>query len=838
MSTLAGSPPRRFTLHALARAALGLLAACALGCASRGPAVVPVAAEASAAFERAWHELRATRTGDGVPGARERALAAAQEAARFAPGWVAPRRFLDDFAREDLRLPEAVESYRARLTAAPESPDLEYLIGRLEGEAGGRRFHRAAALDPDHAWARHGVGWRAFTSGSVNRALNHGKRALQLARDPFERSNFSSVLARYHLRAQQPKRAAEALEERLRQPDAAPHAAWLGTELAVIEMGAEDEVLVQRGARRALELFARDDLTNGELRDLVIAAVSLPVTTGLSREDLRLALMSTDDPVRRRLFGEWLARDRSRMALETSGALERANTVEARARRLALDDPARVIEDWRAGLPRRVLTAEGLPRDPRLAALVTAARAGDRRAIGDALIGAGWFQEARAFASSVPDGDLDAAIDLERRALAGSNLVRNLVALALALEQRSARFEPELDAAPGDPGHTGRRVESLEELLEAFAPVLARVRAHLGGEMHEEAVAAELAATPEVGYGLIGGILHPGPHFSAQDERLGRGRDGDPVPGLSAVLRSVGRFGLFGWFLGGGPPDGTLLRVLLVEQHAGEHLGAPWRGTVALCEGADLEGRASRAGASIAGAALHEGYWIDISVLRIELARWRALAADFEGDDALERVRAALAQTGLSFQHKGDRAAIDTPLREADRVRLAIMHDRARAGEGTAALSVIEIDDLLDATAMHEQGHLCDRARWYPFSENVGALFGLLFREGFSARRLARRLEYRAQLVALCDAAEPRIPLVDLLEAAEAEGPGITPHGAAYAELLEDLLEDLDGALESEPEAWPELDPGRTLVHQLHRLAPERVRVLARAQAEEVGLVE
>jgi hypothetical protein len=101
-----------------------------------------------------------------------------------------------------------------------------------------------------------------------------------------------------------------------------------------------------------------------------------------------------------------------------------------------------------------------------------------------------------------------------------------------------------------------------------------------------------------------------------------------------------------------------------------------------------------------------------------------------------------------------------------------------------------------------------------------------------------RRLEYRAQLVALCVADEPRIPLAQVLDGAEAaaDGDGATAHAEAYAELCRDLVAALDERLAQGAPELAALDPGRTLVHQLHRLAPEAVRALALEVARGAGM--
>ena len=106
-----------------------------------------------------------------------------------------------------------------------------------------------------------------------------------------------------------------------------------------------------------------------------------------------------------------------------------------------------------------------------------------------------------------------------------------------------------------------------------------------------------------------------------------------------------------------------------------------------------------------------------------------------------------------------------------------------------------------------------------------------------SPARVSERLEYRAQLVALARAHDPRVPLVEILRATDVGGE-LTPHAAGYGAILEDLLAELDRRLTEDPEAWPELEPDRMLAHQLHHVGPGRLRELALALCAAEGLVE
>jgi hypothetical protein len=385
-------------------------------------------------------------------------------------------------------------------------------------------------------------------------------------------------------------------------------------------------------------------------------------------------------------------------------------------------------------------------------------------------------------------------------------------------------------------------MRSLVDLLASCAAPIARANAIIGGETDEERLRAWLVASPLIDYAGLASIVHPGPAFSKEDEKSGLGKQGSEVPGFAEVLARLGRFGIFGQ-MAGSEPDGTILNRVHIEQRQGKHLGVPWHGTVAYCEGADLKSRAGRLGAEISGAALHEGYWVDVDSLRRELGPWREFERRFFRGQPPELVALALSTRGIALtipkqrseERRRERKDVSILLGEADRLRLAVLAGRKQEHPDQPG---IELDELLEITSTHEQGHLCDRTRFLPLSHHWLRALGLLAKCGFNPERVSRRLEYRAQLVSLCSSTDPRLPLVAVLRSAESTGGEVTPHAAAYRELLADLLDILDRDLEHKPGDWPEIDPDYVLAHQLHRLGPESVRRLARELAKREGLFE
>ncbi|MFT5475531.1 MAG: tetratricopeptide (TPR) repeat protein [Planctomycetota bacterium] len=824
----------------LGPASLGILV---VACAARPISLQPsIEGGASAALAEAldlWRDQDAAEL--------KRALAAAREASLLAPDWVAPLRFLDDRMREELLGPNALEQHRDALSEEPEDAVRQYLAGRLEGTGGEERFRRAVTLEPRLAWAQHGLAWTAFQEGRIRDAIRAGERALERSRDPFERANFSATLARYLRASNEHPIAIRMLEHCLAERALSPRSrVWIQSELARTELGADQRLMRRRGARRALDLIASAALSRGELAGLV-AALRFPrrsLSVKAADVDLALAQRETDAT----LVQASTILPGSVLELELWDRDTAGVGISARALRLVRmrhGDARDAIEQWLAELPAQVLDPRGLPRDPRLLRVVNAAHAlgdvGIERAdrgvaaeLGDALIGAGWFLEASALAARVPGGDLDLALDLSKRAQAGRATVSAVGALLRDLPSKRPRFPAVIDELPtagpaGSPKEP--RIDSLETLLDALSGIFQRAHLFLGGELDRDVVRAQLAGSPRVDYGWVGSVLHPGRVFSPQDERLGRGQAGQVVPGLAQEMHRLGRFAVVGDVAGSVAPDGTVLGVVLIERRSGEHLGIPWSGTVAWCQTGDFSGGASRSGVAIGGAALHEGYFVDLDVVRGEYERWRRLARYFSEPDGAQRVSRALAVRGVKVARGETWTSTDLPLGESDRMRLAVMVDRAEPG---SVLGEVPFEDFVRLTATHEEGHLCDRTRLYPVSEHLMSVLNLLFSVGFMPAGAHRLLEYRAQLVALCELPDPRLAWAEILQAAES-GDDVTPHAAAYTRLLRNLLEEAQRAWRRDPLAWPELDPDRMLVHQVHHLRPEKLRALALAVARRHG---
>jgi hypothetical protein len=903
-----------------------------LACHSRMPMrVLPVQAAASEALSDAQACLRKTD-----PESRQRGRELAQRAHELEPEWVAPERLLDELLRDDLRGIEALSEHRSRLarldehTPATVAAGELYLAGRLEGLDGKERFERAVRVDPDLAWGYHGLSWVASVGGDPRESVVQARLALERARDSWERTFFTSSLARALVAADAREEAEKLLQDRIADSDTRESDA-IALEKQAVEIGLEAMTLRQRAKsyERGLMLLREQELSETEVESLVAKLRLSPSPDDPDALALQSSLAVRESPARDRLRAELMLESApTPLAL---GLLQRGLEAEKRvvpagslmrAARFAAGEYARAIELWLAELPACVLTQAGLPADPRLSRVVERARAlghappsstsgptlgptsgptSNLRArdsgpgavaaaassgsptapsaaladLGEALLEIGWFREARSVAGELAAQDLDRALAIESRALAGQELIESVRRLVRKVDLERGASAPASSADVDTyrvvkDGEGALRFEVLGErtgihdlssLLTSMAPSFARAHVFLGGDSDPARVTRELVDSPRMSYGPIGELVHPGPRFSSEDQSGDLGRAGERVPGLASELEKIGRFGLFGEVAGGGGPDGTLLPRIYLENKQGVHLGVPWSGTVAWCESAELKSRAGRRGAHISAAALHEGYWVDVDAVRGERALWTALRREFGGPESRERIARLLAVRGLELEagdperRSRERTKTGFLLGEAQRVRLALLVERGAqpatsgaqpatsgvqssssavrdaSAKGSLALDRplgdVSLDELLKVTSTHEEGHLCDRTRYLPIAKHVGPVFLFLLDCGFSPKKVAEMLEYRAQLTCLCDSPDPRVALAQVLDAAEQGPTGITPHASGYALLLSDLLDVFDVELARHPREYPTIDTNYTLAHQLHSLGAEDVRKLA-----------
>jgi hypothetical protein len=245
-------------------------------------------------------------------------------------------------------------------------------------------------------------------------------------------------------------------------------------------------------------------------------------------------------------------------------------------------------------------------------------------------------------------------------------------------------------------------------------------------------------------------------------------------------------------------------------------LGRPLEGTIVIGEGRDIASRAEVNGTSVAGAAVHHGYFVNLDVVR----NW---TTDVE-------------QLARRFPPAARRAILDDPLPPcAPEERTHIgdpLHVIQKLVFNALERSEAEINQrLFEIVSVHERAHLCDAAEFLPLAEHPLKIFSLLLSEGFSAAGLEARLEQRAELAALASCRESDLVLSHLLEYATDRKVGA--HARGFRRILERFIAYLDGHLED----FPRLRGDRYLVQQLHLLRVDEIRRVALVLAREEGLV-
>ncbi len=800
-----------------------------------------VDAELDLEFRKLLLERRALPPLEAEEGAqmRQQIRQSLTQLAERSKGWVPPQRVLDDLALEELRGPEAWEARRASYQETGSAKDA-YLFGRLEvGERAKRLFGEARQLGPELSWARHGFAWLRTRSGDATRGGELEEEAIDRAASLYESLYFERAGALAEVIAGD-REAAEArlqllsTHPRLLPEESAALRAWVvGSSFSHIAGSVED---LLKGINKetgeayllALALLRPDSgLADADLEQLVsdIKAASF---VGRSRaERMRAMIVQLEGR-----DGREAVRVKERLQLELvseglDGLLGEVQSQESLRAGIALlaGDLEPWLAKWRKGLPRFLSEAfakqesgeerGGLHLNEGLVQLLMSPPTRSNRSQNyeegasipgleflPGLVMAGWFKVAEVIQAGVDSGSSPA---LRARALAASSLLTEIEYIAAAATEKEA-------------------VTSLNEVLQKIERV-----ARDTGWMEEGAPG--LLDSPRLHYGQIAEVVHPGPVYLGGGERPEGTSNGDEVGGLAKLLSSLGRVGIAGQQMG--MPDLVVRPLLAWEWISGEHLGAPYEGTVFWCQGVDVPSRFERGGAGIAGAALHEGYWIDIEAVRVTWDDWRF-------QRAMSLASSGEPRWGQAPKCETGRRTQPVPLLgEAQRLALRMFVDRAN--------NPVDFDELLRAVAIHEEGHLCDRARFLPFGDHLLDLLQFLVEVNFSPLGVMRRLEYRAQLVALCEVADSRLVLFDILSQVEglearASGEGITPHAAAYQELLSDLVAVFDsqwGDDSGEPEGGPfGLEPDRYLRWQLHTIAPAALRSAALVLAKQEGLVE
>ncbi|MDE0905107.1 MAG: hypothetical protein OSB42_10805 [Planctomycetota bacterium] len=736
-----------------------------------------------------------------------------QAASELDPSWLLPRRSLQLLDLADGRGPTVLE--QAQLASARGTPGSAYLLARLASD-NVSAYLLALHSEPEDAWLRHGLAVTLSREGRLTESLVEAGLAVQQARSSSERVFFLARLAAGLYIQDTEEGPALAFDRMLKVWQTLESDQW-----AWVDLSGQLLNLNVRGDRAAWQRSLASSL-QGDAR--LSSALRKKVAALLVKDSYARTLLARKPQV-----GQPLDE-----GLSISFALDFSDG----------DDVERARVLWRKDLPPQATDSEGRPRDERLLAVDEALgelqlRRGveQLRALGETLLGAGrpdWAERvADALHHAGARKDFTPIMDPAKRAWCKKNAEQLLVRARLLESRQTAlrnalddlgrgRLERVLgpDAAPKKGGRRELGSFRVKKSSGDMDQILSAMDARLGP--YSRAASGD-GREPRQGYGL------------KQSTRIDlwpiltgiAGADGVGItqPGLGALARDLG------FYVQIVAPTGQntqtrLARLVLQEAAQGELLGRPWQGTRILL--GDVQSKYPDW--KISGAALPDQYWVLLPEIVRGQNNWRSLAARFKGRP--EAVQAALAQTGL-LPASGVRTCDTRPgLGEAERLALAVM---VSLGEESAQQLVVpSLEDLLDLTMRHEEGHMADYEEWLPPSEALFQVLSLFWQGGFSVRGIWAHLEARAQLTAMAVAQDPRLGLAQILRMVEARertrGPTAHPHAEGYEWLLKKILLEL----KRNPRG---LDPSRSLLHQLHLLAPQELAAVCLLLAEEEGLV-
>lgn len=220
-------------------------------------------------------------------------------------------------------------------------------------------------------------------------------------------------------------------------------------------------------------------------------------------------------------------------------------------------------------------------------------------------------------------------------------------------------------------------------------------------------------------------------------------------------------------------------------------------------------------GGALSGAALPDGVWLDADATRRED---HAVRVAVRGIDPVLGARLDRVAAAPPAPDSIDGVlALDDPAGLWLRLARRYVRDVGPAPWGS-----------LDVLRAHEFGHVIDLARHLPLVRGLPATIGLLASQGFSLDRVEARLEGRAQLGAVVDAARPDLAWMDLVAPLPVLERSAEAHDRGYRDVVVAALR----VLARDEAGFPTIDRRRKLLPQLDRLSPDDLRRLGRAVAD------
>ncbi|MBK9384450.1 MAG: hypothetical protein IPN34_06475 [Planctomycetes bacterium] len=720
----------------------------------------------------------------------EEALAELRAAAQRDPLAILVQRELQELQIRMLRKDDALLEAEERLAREPERAEWLYLRGRLEEDPERQTawFERALRVDPELAWAGYGLGIAALRQAELERAEELVEQALRAEPD-----NAEFLLASVGI-VQRLGRLAEARERTLRGAARFPADVRFALGLVAIELEAADRDAAFRQALRALRANPRDpavyevflDWLRSNDRRVDLAALEL----GLVRASETLR----EGPVPRVIAIAYhrlsahvaAARGRHEAALlgwrraAAAGLPRFADFEDQRRARIRAGLYEEAFLAWEAGVPPGLLEHPAQRFRARWERLREASAAAQRHPRGAELL---------ALALAYRDaGWLDEALLVASRA---ELLDPSLAPEALALAQRIDAFQAALD--------------------ELAAQLLSAQRGGVPTRLEDVLAQLQSAAVEILG-------SDPGPtRIESLSVFASRVDPTAPGQGLGRLLEAFGRFAVLGQVLGG-PVDVFAMREIHRRDLESELLGRPLRGNVVVGEAREISALAELGGPDIAGAAVHEGYFVNLDVVRA----WASEVEELRRVHGTKERRERLLEAPLPPCDRADRTALDEPLHVGQKLAL-----RAALRDDPSPI----YQRLFELVSIHERAHLADAAQYLPVGRKPFAMLGFLIAAGFSAEAVEARLEMRAELCALAAADEPDLVLSHIVSYA------MQGRSSAHARGFRVLLERFIAHLDEHAASFPTLDPSARLVQQLHRLSNEEIHRVALALARDEGLV-
>ncbi|MCI0586461.1 MAG: hypothetical protein L0323_06440 [Planctomycetes bacterium] len=756
-----------------ALAGLLLAFACRAG-PPRVPAVVP-GPEERAILERA----------DGLreEGDEEAALAHYRQAIGRSPFLVEAHRAVQEIRLDRLEKGALLAEYGKRVEEAPERPEPRYLLGRLLSRPQERKraFEEAIERDPGFAFGHNGLAVVLREEGDLGGAEEAYRRAIECdPRLPEPRRGLVEMFLG-------DERYREALDEAREGRSALPLDGRLA---ALASLAAQRrESGPGEAVAHALDAVRSAPGDPGSYAALRLALEKRPIEEDLLRARLTIA----------RGEGKRRPPDAEAERRETLGWIE-----------LRRGDPFAATAEYRSAVRGGDLSVAS------------------REELALSLLGAGQFREAgKVWLEGIPDsaggegsGALLAALDGCEAAPGNPEVLRALARLLLSTGRPRAarRVAGRLRALlPEDAGalSIATDCDRDEAFLGELAEILKRAARGRGpgtlggfleevGRLSREILGEDVARGSRMrSYFPLGSILDPSP---------GAG-------GLPGWFAFRGRFAVFGRRTFGSP-DGIVLRTVARRPIGGEILGRPFQGEVVLGDSREISPSRGGAGGDIAGAAVFDGYFVDLDAVRgraAEIAR----VVERHGP----RREAVFADPLPPCRTEADLLSIDEPLALAE--KLLLRAEERRPGGW--------VERVLEAVEVHERAHLADAASLLPVGSHLLSVIGLLFRGGVSPSGVEAILEARAELSTLAACGESEIVLAGMVGAVESPG-SRDPHAVGYRGVLEDLVRRIRDRRRSRREDWPGFRDDRNVYQQLDLVPPAVLREEARALATEEGL--